>query len=264
MNQCAIIGDILIFLGVAFTVYLSVVMIRRINAVVLRESYVKVFRYELLVCAAFLLFAVDIRFGFLMSVNAEAVKAVSWIIRIALWLAVAVLVFLLGKIFLGACIHTDASAENAIVLGMALENGKPTADLELRLDTAVQYLERNPGSTVILSGGNPDESGRTEAVVMHDLLIERGIEEERMILEDQSDTTKANFKNISQLIDPDAPVVLITSNYHMDRAVQIAKSAGFSNILRLPAPSSSITFGSNVMLEIMMDLNELTLKINRR
>ena len=66
------------------------------------------------------------------------------------------------------------------------------------------------------------------------------------------------------MIDPDAPVVLITSNYHMDRAVQIAKSAGFSNVLRLPAPSSSITFGSNVMLEIMMDLNELTLKINRR
>ena len=260
MNHRTIIGDILIFLGAAFTVYLSVIMTQRINAVVLRDSYVKVFRYELLVCAAFLLFAADVRFGFLTSINSGAVKAVGWAIRIALWLAVAALVFLLGKIFLGACIHTDASAENAIVLGLALENGEPTADLELRLDTAAQYLQRNPESRIILSGGNPDESGRTEAVVMLDLLIERGIAEERMILEDQSDTTKANFKNIAQLIDPDAPVVLITSNYHMDRAVQIAKSAGFSNIQRLPAPASIITFGSNVMLEIMMDLNELTLK----
>lgn len=81
-----------------------------------------------------------------------------------------------------------------------------------------------------------------------------------MILEDQADSTTANFQNTALLIDPAEPVVLISSNYHMDRAVQTAKNAGFAAVLRLPAPSSAFTFGANVMHEMIMELNELTLK----
>ena len=58
---------------------------------------------------------------------------------------------------------------------------------------------------------------------MRDILAERGVADERTILEDQAESTKANFRNTAQLIDPSAPVVLISSNYHMDRAVQTAK-----------------------------------------
>ena len=46
----------------------------------------------------------------------------------------------------------------------------------------------------------------------------------------------------------------------MDRAVQTAKSAGFTNILRLPAPSSFLGYGANVMSEVILELNELTLR----
>ena len=59
---------------------------------------------------------------------------------------------------------------------------------------------------------------------------------------------------------PEEPVVLITSNYHMDRASQTAASAGFTRILRRPAPSSVLHFGANVMWEAVLELNELTLK----
>lgn len=46
----------------------------------------------------------------------------------------------------------------------------------------------------------------------------------------------------------------------MDRAVQTAKSAGFSEILRLPARSSFLQFGAIVMYEVILELNALTLK----
>jgi hypothetical protein len=46
----------------------------------------------------------------------------------------------------------------------------------------------------------------------------------------------------------------------MDRAVQTAESAGFSEILRLPAPSSFRSFGANVLSEVILELNELTLR----
>ena len=81
-----------------------------------------------------------------------------------------------------------------------------------------------------------------------------------MILEDQAESTKDNFRNTAQMIDPGKPVALISSNYHMDRAVQTARNAGFSNILRVPAPSSFISYGANVMYEVILELNELTLK----
>ena len=43
-----IIGDVLIALVVLFTVYLSIVMIHRINTVVLKDVYKTIFRNELI------------------------------------------------------------------------------------------------------------------------------------------------------------------------------------------------------------------------
>ena len=260
MKLRRMIGNILIILTVAFTVYLSVIMLHRINTVVLGNYYVVMFIMELVVCAFFLLLALDIRSGLMTKMKSRAGKAIGWIFRVFIVFVTGVLLFVAGKVCAGCFIHNDEPAENVIVLGMATENGKPTDDLLLRLDTAAKYLEEHPESVAVLTGGNPDESGRTEAAVMHDILAGRGIAEERMIIEDQSDTTIANYKNTAKLINPDEPVVLISSNYHMDRAVQTAKNAGFTNVLRLPAPSSFITFGSNVMSEVIAETLEMMMK----
>ena len=257
MKTRRIVGDILVFLSVAFTIYLSIIMIRRINIVVLKDDYIKVFRYELIACAFFILFALDVRFGFFTKINIGVVKVVGWVLRIIVTLMVAALLFFIGKITVGSLINTAAPANNAIVLGLALENGQPTDDLIFRLQAAEGYLEENPEATLILTGGNPDESGKTEAAVMHDLLSKDGVPDERMMLEDRATDTKENFKNTLSYVDPAEPVVLISSNYHMDRATGVAKKAGFQNILRLPAPSSFLPFGANVMWEVIMELNNL-------
>ena len=54
--------------------------------------------------------------------------------------------------------------------------------------------------------------------------------------------------------------MLINSNYHMDRVVMTAKNAGFTNILRQPASSYFLQFGANVIREIVMEINNLTLQ----
>ena len=260
MRTRQLIGDILVFLAAAFTVYLAVIMIRRINAVVLKDNYVKIFRYELAACALFLLFALDVRFNFTGNTRSGAVLAGVWLLRVLVILGCAVLLFFLVKITAGSFIRSEGRAKHAIVLGLALEDGKPTDDLLARLDMAEEYVKENPEGVLVLTGGNPDESGRTEAAVMRDLLLERGIPEDRMILEDRAETTKENFRNTARMIDPEEPVALISSNYHMDRAVQTAEAAGFARVLRLPAPSSVLRYGANVMWEVILELNELTLK----
>lgn len=255
-----IIGDILIALTVMFTVYLCVIMTHRINTVVLKDSYVKIFRYERIVCAFLLLFALDVRFGFFTKTQAVPLKVLGWMLRTLVVLVVCVILFFSGRIIAGGFIRTAGEAKTALVLGLALENGKPTDDLLSRLDTAQRYLEEHPDAALILTGGNPDAAGKTEAAVMRDILVERGVPEEKLLLEDQAETTKENFRNARRMTDLDAPVVLITSDYHMDRAVRTAKAAGFKDVLRLPAPSSALFFGANVLWEVILELNELTLK----
>ena len=49
-------GTIFILLSVALTVYMSVIMLQRINAVVLKNSYITIFKNELYICAGFLIF----------------------------------------------------------------------------------------------------------------------------------------------------------------------------------------------------------------
>ena len=155
-------------------------------------------------------------------------------------------------------INAAGQADYAIVLGLALENGEPAPDLVARLDTARAYLEKYPEARLILTGGNADESGRTEADVMRDILAEKGVPEDRMILEDQAETTKENFSNIAGMISGDEPVVMISSDYHMDRAVRNAGEAGFSHVMRLPAPSGFFAYGANMLSEVVLNLNDLT------
>ena len=265
-----IIGDVLIALAIAFTIYLSVIMTHRINTVVLKASYISIFRYELIFCAVLLVFALDLRFGFFTKMRFLPLRILGWALRILVLCMVAVILFFAGKVTAGSLIRNGGEAENVIVLGLAavcallglglaLENGQPQPDLLRRLDTARRYLEQHPDSMLLLTGGNPDASGRTEAAVMREILLERGVPEKSMTLEDQAKTTYENFRNIRKLVDPGEPVVLISSDYHMDRAVKTAKNVGFTDILRQPAPSSFLQFGANVMVEIVMEVNDLTL-----
>ena len=255
-----IIGDILLVLVLLLTADVVIVMLHKINAVVLKADYQELFQYELILCAILLLFALDVRFNLFTRSKHTIVRILGWVLRTVVVLLALVIVFFFGKVIRGSTINTAGRADNAIVLGLALENGSPTDDLLARLNTAQAYLEEYPEARLILTGGNADESGRTEAAVMRDILAERGVADDRMILEDQAVSTKDNFRNTAQIIDPDEPVVLISSNYHMDRAVQTAQNAGFSDILRLPAPSSFVNYGANIMYEVILELNELTLK----
>ena len=260
METKNIIGTVLIAVAVLFTAYLSVVMVRRIRAVVLKTAYRKVFRYELIVCVCFILCALDFRFGIFTIPGPDVLKAAGWAFRILVFIVTAVFLFFMARIAAAGCVHSQALARSAVVLGLALENGQPTDDLLSRLDAAAQFAKENPDAVLILTGGNPDESGRTEAAVMRNLLAERGVPENRMVPEDQAEDTKENFRNTARLVSPDEPIVLITSDYHMHRALRTAKNAGFTRVYRLPAPSSRRRYGANVMLEAMMELNELTLR----
>lgn len=255
-----IAGDALLALAALTTADVVIVMLRRIDAVVRKADYREVLAYELMLCAILLLFALDVRFDLFARMKGRTARSVGRALRALVAALALAIMFFCGRVMLGGAVNTAGPAERAIVLGMALEHGRPTGDLLARLDTAQAWLEQCPQALVILTGGNPDASGRTEAAVMRDILAARGVPEDRMMLEDRAQTTRENFRNAARLTDPLRPVVLISSDYHMDRAARTAKSAGFADIRRLPAPSSRLSYGANVIYEVVLALNELTFK----
>ena len=252
-----IIGDVLLFAVILLTADVAVVMTRRIRAVVLKGEYQKVFIYELGLCAILLLFALDVRFGIFTRWKAAALKGIGWFLRAAAALLSAVILFFCGKVVAGGLVRTAGPANYAVVLGLALENGEATPDLRSRLDTAREYLAQYPGAQLILTGGNADESGRSEADVMREILIGQGVPEDRLIIEDQAKSTRENFSNIAGRIPEGEAAVMISSDYHMDRAVRIAEKAGFTGLMRLPAPSDIFAYGANMLSEVVLNLNDL-------
>ena len=247
-------GDFLILISVLFTVYLSVIMLRRIEAVVLKESYIKLVICELAMCLVFVILSCDIRFGFLTKARSKVLNVIGWFFRLIIVILAGFMLFAGARAVAGGFINNAGTADNAIVLGLALQNGEPTEDLLYRVDAAARFSGENPGAMLILTGGNPDERGRTEAEVMKELLMERGIPEDKMVLEDRAEITIDNFKNTAAIVDPDRPIVLISSDYHMDRAVRTAEDAGFTDIVRRPARSSVVEYPANIVWEVLQEI----------
>ena len=73
--------------------------------------------------------------------------------------------------------------EYIIVLGAHVEGTRLTKALLERTRRALQYMEENPETKAVLSGGKGDGESITEAQAMCNYLVEHGIDRERLILE---------------------------------------------------------------------------------
>ena len=260
---CRFLGDFYLTAVILFTAYLSAVMIRRIRAVVLADIYKRVFRVELCLCAALLVSALDVRFGLLTRAVPLPLRFLGRLIRAAVRAGSVLILLLAGHTAAGGLVSDSAGEKYAVVLGMALENGEPNRDLLLRAGTAEDLAKSDPDVTLILTGGNPVSEGRTEAAVMRELLTAGGVPAERIVPEDRSADTVANFRNCARLCSPDEPVVIITSNYHMNRAVRLAKKAGFTRIRRMPAPACAAYYPANLMWEVVMEIHDFSGRIKQ-
>ena len=109
-----------------------------------------------------------------------------------------------------------------VVLGFQLNpDGSIKSELEGRLRTALVCAEQYPNAYVLCTGGgtaskNPDA---TEAGQMTKWLIENGLDESRVIIEDKSKTTGQNAKFSCEILTRDYydvdKIAIISSDYHI-------------------------------------------------
>lgn len=123
---------------------------------------------------------------------------------------------------------TNSNTKNydyVLVLGYQLNHNQMSETLRSRLDKAYQYATDNPRSQFILCGGITRKNTISEAQVMQDYLIQKGLDQKRIIIEDQSIDTIENITNSLQYVDNNK-VLVISSNYHVYRAKMICSKVG--------------------------------------
>ena len=80
-----------------------------------------------------------------------------------------------------------------IVLGAHVDGTRMTLALLERARRALLYLEENPGTKAVLSGGKGTGENISEAEAMYRYLTGHGIDGSRLILEEKSTSTKENL-----------------------------------------------------------------------
>ena len=125
--------------------------------------------------------------------------------------------------------------EYIIVLGAHVEGTRLTLALLERTRRALKYLQENPETKAVLSGGKGTGEAITEAQAMYYYLTEHGIKEERLILEERSTSTAENLKFSLDLIGLDHSVGVVTNHFHVFRGTAIGRKCGCREIYPIPS-----------------------------
>lgn len=154
--------------------------------------------------------------------------------RAAAWCELALIGVLLAGFALFAALETmviygsfadktDEPVSAVIVLGAGVNGETPSLSLATRIDAAEAYLAAHPDMPVVLSGGQGGGEWISEAECMRRALVERGVDESRLYLEERSTSTRENMLYSRTLleelgVDTAQRVAIVTSDYHLCRA----------------------------------------------
>lgn len=143
----------------------------------------------------------------------------------------------------------DTGCQYVVVLGAKVNGTSPSLSLSDRISAAYRYLTENPDAIAILSGGQGDDEGISEAQCMFEQLVKRGIPADRLWLEDKASSTWENLHFSLDLIEEKtghrpATIGLISSEYHLFRAGLFAKECGVEAI-GIPAQTSWVSLRIN-------------------
>lgn len=195
---------------------------------------------------------------------ADISHAVATILGIAL--LVVLLAFVLLSVRIMAAAHDTAptNLDYVIVLGAQVyRNGRPSRVLEYRLRAALTYLQDNPETQVVVSGGQGPNEPCTEASAMASWLVNHGIGSNRIILEGQSTTTAENLSfslkaikaargsQASAAANAHLRIGMVTNRFHVYRALRIARHQGMSPVWAIPAPSTAWRLPHNLLRECL-------------
>ena len=172
------------------------------------------------------------------------------LLRIVICLGLAFFLFVEGFICSGAFHSAPEGLDAVIVLGARVNEDGPSGALKQRAAAAADYLLANPDTIAVASGGQGKDEPQSEASCIRELMIEAGVEPERILLEEESLRTAENMKNSFSLLDGKAEEIgLVTNSFHIFRALCIGHKVGGYTLYGVPAETTVSGFIHYAMRE---------------
>ena len=106
-------------------------------------------------------------------------------------------------------------------------DGSVPEEMSLRVWRAYEVWSEHECPPIVACGADAAGVGMSEAAMMKEMLMDLGVPEGAILVEDDSFITAENFRNAALLIGENACCALVTSDYHLRRAKLLARRVGF-------------------------------------
>ena len=116
------------------------------------------------------------------------------------------------------------NADYIVVLGAGIIGDKVTPLLAARIEKGIELLHYNPNAILIMSGGQGSGENIPESKAMADYAADKGVDTEKIIMEQKSISTQENLRFSRELMNQQKPeIIVVTTAYHVFRALILAK-----------------------------------------
>ncbi len=174
-------------------------------------------------------------------------RSYPWLWALCILLVVGVALFAVLTVTIG--LHSRdrlvGEPKTMVIFGCQVKPDGPSILLRDRLETALAYLADHPDLTVVVTGGKGDDEHQSEAQCMYDYLTARGVDGEKILMEDRSRNTWQNVNYTLELLkekgyDTTQDVLLVSNGFHLARIELLwGRAAGMAgNLSTLAAPTS--------------------------
>lgn len=156
-------------------------------------------------------------------------KALTIVLALAISSVAYVAVTLLQVWNTGRADHRDP-VDAIVVMGAAQYDGRPSPQLQARLDHVVELWNDGVAPMIVVTGGNRPGDRFTEAESSQRYLVDAGVPDEAIVGEDEGTSSWESLQNVADRADEWGvrTVVLVSDPFHSLRIRLMAEELGLS------------------------------------
>jgi uncharacterized SAM-binding protein YcdF (DUF218 family) len=159
------------------------------------------------------------------------VRRILWVVLGLILAAVAVYLGSLSLRIEKQSVRDEANRSDIIiVMGAAEYRGRPSPVLRARLDHAVELYRAHYAPFILTTGGAGGDPKFTEAEVGRSYLIDRGIPPEKIVIENQGETTAQSLSSAFEIMQRMSlrSCIVVSDGYHIFRAKKYLQAEGLT------------------------------------
>jgi uncharacterized SAM-binding protein YcdF (DUF218 family) len=138
-----------------------------------------------------------------------------------------------------------------VVMGAAQYDGRPSLQLQARLDHVIDLWAAGYADTIVVTGGNQPGDRFTEADASADYLVGRGVPDAAIVRETVGRSSYESLQGVAELLAPlgKRSVLIVSDPFHLLRSRLSAEELGLEAYVS-PTPTTTVTGSQNLAKEL--------------